>query len=89
MRAFVYYRHYIHCRLRDWRFIGFILLSLSAVCAYLVSGSVQLEQSGDSWRPIDTERVRRLLESGELSGKEAQWFHPTRPDERSGSSGAR
>ena len=70
-----------HLHLRDWRFLGFIVLSLVTIGLYLESGLGRLEQSGNSWRRIDTEAVRKLIDSGELSGHEADWVHPTRPGE--------
>ena len=71
---------------RDWRFIGFMVLSLVAIGFYLAASLTRLEQSGSSWRRIDIEAVQRLMDSGELSGREAEWFHSTRPEERSGGS---
>ena len=71
-----------HLQLRDWRFLGFIALSLLVIGAYLVTGQAQLEQSGSGWRRIDTGTVRKLIDSGELSGRDADWFHPTRTEER-------
>ena len=74
---------------REWRFIAFMVLSLSAIGLYLAGGAARLEQTGSSWRRIDTERVQQMVESGELSGREAQWFHPVLPLERSRDSGSK
>lgn len=78
-----------HLHLRDWRLLGFIALSLATIGLYLAAGLAQLEQSGSGWRRIDTDAVRKRIDSGELSGREADWFHPTRPDENSGLSTSR
>jgi hypothetical protein len=78
-----------HLHLRDWRFLGFITLSLTTIGLYLATGLAQLEQSGSGWRRIDTDAVRKLMDSGELSGREADWFHPTRPGEGSSKSTSR
>ncbi len=74
---------FTHLRTRDWRFIGFMVLSVAAIGLYLAAGLNRLEQSGSSWRRIDIESVQRLMDSGELSEREAEWFHRTRPEERS------
>jgi hypothetical protein len=78
-----------HLHLRDWRFLGFITLSLATMGLYLATGLAQLEQSGSGWRRIDTDAVRKLMDSGELSGREADWFHPTRPGEHPNQSTSR
>ena len=78
-----------HWRSRDWRFLAFMALNLAAIGFYLATGSARLEQSGSGWRRIDIERVQKLMDSGELSGQEAQWFHRALPEERSGGSNAR
>jgi len=83
------FHFFSHWRSADLRFIGFLLLSLAVIGAYLVTGSARLEPSGESWRRIDIERVQQLMESGELSGREAQWFHPTLPQERSDGFGSK
>ena len=81
---------FTHWRSKDWRFIGFMALSLVAIGFYLAAGLARLEQSGSSWRRIDIDRVQQLMDSGELSGREAEWYtSPTSPEERSGGSVSR
>ena len=75
----IYHWHY-----REWRFLAFLGLSLAAIGFYLAGGTDRLEQSGSNWRRIDIERVQQMVESGELSGREAQWFHPALPQEHTG-----
>ena len=53
--------------------VGAVLL---AVAGYLVQELGAARQEGASWRRIDTEAVERLIEAGDLSDREALWYHP-------------
>ena len=81
--------HITHWHAREWRFVAFMGLILAAIGFYLATGAAQLEQSGSSWRRIDIERVQQMVEGGELSGREALWFHATLPQERPGGSASK
>jgi hypothetical protein len=70
-------------RSRDWGFVGLAGLNLAVIVLYLATGLVELGSTGTGWRRVDVDAVRQRIDSGELSGREAQWYHPTRPGERS------
>jgi hypothetical protein len=63
----------------DWPVLALVLLNLLGIGLYLGVGPVR--QEGAGYRVIDATVVRRLLDSGELSTREAQWYHPARPGE--------
>ena len=73
-----------HWKAREWRFLGFAGLNLVAIAMYLGAGLARLEPTGTGWRRVDIDAVRQRMDSGELSGREAQWYHPTRSGERPG-----
>ena len=55
---------------------------LAAIAGHLATELGRSGTQGASWRRIDTEAVQRLIDSGELSDREASWYHRTRPRER-------
>ena len=78
-----------HWRSADHRLTALVLLALFGIGGHLVSSLGQLEQTGASWRRIDALALRRLLDSGELSGREADWYHPAKPEEGAGKGAGR
>ncbi len=68
---------------RDARFISLVLLNLLALALYLGQGALGVDDTGKAWRKIDIQAIQRLLDAGELSDREALWYHQTGPDEPS------
>ena len=64
----------------DWPIITLVLINLLGIGLYLGVGPAR--QEGAGYRVIDTQAVRRLLDAGSLSGREADWYPPTLPEER-------
>ena len=64
----------------DWLILSLVLTNFLFIGLYLGVGPPS--GAGAGYRVIDTEAVRRLLDSGDLSGREADWYHPTLPRER-------
>jgi hypothetical protein len=58
----------------DWPAIVLAALTLAAIGLYLQVGPAQPEGAG--YRVIDIAKVRRLQDSGDLSTREASWYHP-------------
>jgi hypothetical protein len=58
----------------DWPVIALALSTLAGIGLYLQVGPTLHEGAG--YRVIDTAKVRRLQDSGELSTREARWYHP-------------
>lgn len=71
MKAFLWR----HLRLREFRFLGFILANLIAIGLFLSLGQEETAPVG-GWRRIDTEALVRRLQSGELQMREALWSKP-------------
>lgn len=65
-----------HPHPRDLRFLGLVGGMLALIASYLFSGYGLLEQRGSSWRRVDLEAVQQRIDSGDLSGREASWYHP-------------
>lgn len=72
----------VHTTLRrhrhDLELLVLVGLLLMAIAGHLAEELGSARQEGASWRHIDTEAVRRLIDAGELSDREALWYHPTR-----------
>jgi hypothetical protein len=51
-------------------------LTLAAVAAFLGAGGAGTVEGSGGWRRVDTQAVRVRVESGQLSGREADWWHP-------------
>ncbi len=66
--------------IHDWPMIVLVLLNLGAIGLYLDVGPVELTAAG--YRVIDTRAVERLLDSGELSRHEAQWYQRSNPSQK-------
>ena len=64
--------------LHDWPIITLMLLNLVAIGLYL--GLDQFQHQGSSYRVVDTAAVKRLLDAGELSSREADWYQVDLPE---------
>jgi hypothetical protein len=70
-----------HWKAREWRFMALIALNLLCMGLYLGAGEKGGPNGSGGWRRIDTAAVQRHIDSGDLAGHEAQWYHPARPGE--------
>ncbi len=68
-------------QLRELRFLGLIAITASLMALHLGSSLRLADQEGSGWRKIDLEALQRRIETGELRGREADWYHPARPEE--------
>ncbi|RMG38596.1 MAG: hypothetical protein D6720_00925 [Gammaproteobacteria bacterium] len=59
----------------DWPAILLLILTLGSIVGYLEIGPGAGSRGG--YRVIDFARVRRLMDSGQLSTQEARWYHRT------------
>jgi hypothetical protein len=57
----------------DWPAIALAGLTLAGIGLYLQVGPAR--QEGTGYRVIDIAAVRRLQDSGDLSTREARWYH--------------
>lgn len=76
MNLFGIFRHR-----RDLPFLLTVLMNLAVIGLYLGQELSDAGEAGKTWRRIDTEAVQRLLDMGELSDREALWYHSTDPAE--------
>jgi len=77
-----------HLHVRELRFLGLIALTLLLMALHLGSSLRLAEISGTGWRVLDLPALQRRVESGELSDREAHWYHPATPDEAAALRGA-
>ena len=71
-----------HLHHHDLRFLGFVLTNLFCIAGF-VAGSVTTEaEHTGGWRRVDIDAIRARIESGDLMGKEASWYHPYRGESR-------
>jgi hypothetical protein len=64
----------------DWPVIALVAINLAGVGLYLGAGPVW--QEGAGYRVIDIKAVQRLLDSGDLSRHEAEWYQSNTPAEK-------
>jgi hypothetical protein len=69
---------------RDSKFLFFIVLNLSLLTIYVTQGALRPEPAGDSWRRIDLPALQQKLDKGELSTREADWYHVSNQPENEG-----
>jgi hypothetical protein len=70
-----------HLHRRELRFLGLVALTLLLISLHLGSSLRLAERSGTGWRTVDLPALQRRIETGELSDREADWYHPATPDE--------
>jgi hypothetical protein len=69
---------------RDTRFLGLIALALVLIALHLGEGLDLAAREGSGHRVIDRQALERRIEAGDLTDREALWFHQARPEETSG-----
>ena len=70
-----------HIHVRELRFLGAIALTLALIALHLGSSLRLAEFSGTGWRTLDLSALQRRIDSGELSEREASWYHRATPGE--------
>ena len=65
-----------HVRRREVRFLGFMLVNLFCIAAYVAGGFGVRPEGAGGWRRIDIEAVESLIDAGDLVRKEADWYRP-------------
>jgi len=70
-----------HLRYRELRFLALIAITASLIAVYLSTGLRLAEEAGKGWRTIDLDTLQRRIETGELRDREADWYHPSTPEE--------
>ncbi len=65
-----------HWHLRELKFLGLVGATACLIALYLNAGMRLARQEGSGWRAIDLPALERRIETGELSDREAEWYHP-------------
>jgi hypothetical protein len=72
------YRVIRHWHQREIRFLLMAGTTLLFIALFLWTDQPLLEGKASSWRKIDLEAFQQRLQGGDLSDREAQWYHPAR-----------
>jgi hypothetical protein len=70
-----------HWHYREVRFLGAVGVIGLIIALYLAGGLRLARLEGRGWRTIDLGRLQQRLETGELSEREADWYHPASEEE--------
>jgi hypothetical protein len=77
----------MHWHVADYRLLG--LLGSTLLCILLFFWQQRGEGvSGGGWREIDRQAFQQRLDAGDLSNREASWYHPATADELGQGGGA-
>ncbi len=66
----------------DWELVLLIAAMLFTLGGFLLQQLGTVSREGASWRRIDTEAVRKLIQAGDLSDREAEWYRPVTPSDK-------
>jgi hypothetical protein len=70
-----------HWHSREVRFLGLIVLTAVLVALHLGEGLRLAGREGSGHRVIDLKALERRIEAGDLTDREALWYHQTRPED--------
>jgi len=73
-----------HWHAREARFLGLIALSLVLIALGLGDALRAAAQPGSGYRVLDRKALERRIQAGELSEREAGWYHPSTQEETGG-----
>lgn len=73
-----------HWQPREARFLGLIALTALLIALDLGEGLHLAGRAGSGHRVIDIKALERRIEAGDLTDREALWYHQTRPEEAPG-----
>jgi hypothetical protein len=71
-------RRHRQLRRRDLAFLGWIAATLLGIGGYLLEGGGPDAREAGGWRHIDRAALEARIGSGELSGREADWYRVIR-----------
>ena len=71
--------HHIHPR--ELRFLGLLLITALVIALQLADGLRLAGLTGSGWRVVDRQALERRIGAGDLSDREAVWYHPATPEE--------
>ncbi len=68
----------------DWELLLLVIAMLLTLGGFLSQELGTVSREGAGWRRIDIEAVRKLIQAGDLSDREAKWYRPVAPPEETG-----
>jgi hypothetical protein len=73
-----------HWQAREVRFLGLIVLTLLLIGLHLAQGLRLAGMEGSGHRVIDLKALELRIQSGDLTDREADWYHQATPEELRG-----
>jgi hypothetical protein len=71
-----------HWRLREFRFLTLVSLTVMVIALHLGSSLQLMGQGGTGWRAVDRVVLQRRIDSGDLRDREASWYHSATDEEK-------
>jgi hypothetical protein len=72
----------------DFRLLALLGATLVCVGLFLSQQGGEAANTSGGWRQIDLPTLQQRIDAGELSDREALWYHPATPEELSQPKGA-
>jgi hypothetical protein len=73
-----------HWHPREARFVGLIALTGLLIALHLEEGLLLAALAGSGHRVIDLKTLEWRIDAGDLTDREADWYHPATPQESAG-----
>ena len=73
-----------HWHRRDVRFLALIAMTALLIALHLGEGLRLAAREGSGHRVIDVKALQRRIDAGDLSDREADWYHLATPQESRG-----
>jgi hypothetical protein len=70
-----------HIHERELRFLALVLITGCLIALHLGEGLRHYALPGPGWRIVDRQALERRIEAGDLSDREADWYHPATEQE--------
>ena len=61
--------------------MGLVVLTGVVVVLYLTSSLRLSDRQGSGWRSLDLDALQQRIDTGELQGREADWYHRSTDEE--------
>jgi hypothetical protein len=71
---------YLHAA--DFRLLALLGSTLLCIALFLGQQAVEITAADGGWRQIDLATLQQRIDAGDLTDREASWYHPATPEER-------
>jgi hypothetical protein len=78
----------MHWHAADFRLLALLGATLLCIALFLAQQAGQTITASGGWRQIDLPTLQQRIDAGELSDREARWYHPATPEELAQPGGA-